>query len=79
LHAHDRDTAMWSRNRVSKHYEHPVKGVEHVFLGHTPVNSVTTIGNCIYLDTGCVFGKRLTMIEVGDLSVHSVPYLKGGD
>ncbi len=71
--------AMWSRNRISKWLDHPVKGVEFVFVGHTPVDEVTHLSNVIYLDTGAVFGKRLTMIEVGDMTVHSVPYFKGDD
>ena len=54
-----------------------INGIEKVFFGHTPVNQPAALGNCYYIDTGCVFGKSLTGYDVMHDIYHSVPYLKG--
>lgn len=57
--------AIWSRKRYQQLDASLVGNVESVFVGHTPVDQVTTLGNVTYLDTGACFeGGRLTMIEL---------------
>ena len=69
--------AMWSRNRIRQMNQSKINGIEKVFFGHTPVNQPLLLGNCHYIDTGCVFGKSLTCYDVTHDIYHSVPYLIG--
>jgi serine/threonine protein phosphatase 1 len=58
---------IWSRNRVNQHDDTPVSGVRAVIVGHTPVPYPVALGNTYYIDTGAVFGRALTLIEISDL------------
>jgi serine/threonine protein phosphatase 1 len=63
--AHFASKAIWSRKRYQQLDASLVRGVEAVFVGHTRVDQVKTLGNVCYLDTGACFeGGRLTMIEL---------------
>ncbi|AHY45280.1 hypothetical protein UIB01_22940 (plasmid) [Stutzerimonas decontaminans] len=65
MRAHFASKAIWSRKRYQQLDASLVRGVEAVFVGHTRVDQVKTIGNVCYLDTGACFeGGRLTMIEL---------------
>lgn len=55
---------LWGRRRISYGDKTPVKGVDKVFLGHTPVKEPVVLGNCHYIDTGACFGGELTIVEV---------------
>ena len=41
-----------------------VSGVVDVYVGHTPVADELVMGNVHYIDTGAVFGKRLTLKQI---------------
>ncbi|MBA0362387.1 metallophosphoesterase [Stenotrophomonas maltophilia] len=56
--------AMWSRDRIREMDESGVEGVALMFVGHTPVKQPTRLGNVCYIDTGCVFGRALTMLQI---------------
>jgi serine/threonine protein phosphatase 1 len=58
--------AMWSRSRIGGSYVNlNVKGVEKVYVGHTPLNDVKEIGNVVYTDTGACFeGGKLTILQI---------------
>ncbi|WP_417447082.1 metallophosphoesterase [Kangiella sp.] len=63
--AHFASKAIWSRKRYQQLDASLVRNVEAVFVGHTRVDQVKTLGNVCYLDTGACFeGGRLTMIEL---------------
>lgn len=47
---------MWGRKYVGK--EITITGIKHVYVGHTPHEEVTTLGNITYLDTGVCFGMN---------------------
>ncbi|EOQ61111.1 hypothetical protein F935_03457 [Acinetobacter calcoaceticus ANC 3811] len=60
-------SALWGRSRILG--KHPLKyqeiiGIHEVYLGHTVVDSPVYKDNCIYIDTGVVFGKQLTFLEI---------------
>lgn len=60
-------SALWGRSRILG--KHPLKyqeiiDIHEVYLGHTVVDSPVYKDNCIYIDTGIVFGKKLTILEV---------------
>lgn len=57
------EVALWSRTRIMYSDESEIHGVKAVFVGHTPVSQVTRLGNVIYVDTGAVFGGKLTMAQ----------------
>lgn len=58
--------ALWRRTRFDSQHTHSVRGVSKVYVGHTVVPEVTTLGNVVYLDTGgCFADGQLTMVEMG--------------
>lgn len=58
--------AMWSRSRIGGSYVNlNVKGVEKVYVGHTPLNDVKELGNVVYTGTGACFeGGKLTILQI---------------
>jgi serine/threonine protein phosphatase 1 len=57
-------TSMWSRERITAKDASEIEGVERVFVGHTPLTQPSKLGNVYYIDTGAVFGKRLTIVQI---------------
>lgn len=55
---------MWDRRRYKSGGTTNVSGVHQVIVGHTPVKEETIRGNVRYIDTGAVFGKKLTIIQL---------------
>lgn len=62
---------IWGRTRIQQKIAIQVKGVDHVFLGHTPLENVVTLGNTTYLDTGAVFGNKLTILNINEFFKQS--------
>lgn len=51
--------ALWGRKRIKANDQSGVEGIDRIFLGHTPQKEgVKRLGNCYYVDTGCVFDHR---------------------
>jgi serine/threonine protein phosphatase 1 len=55
---------MWNRSRYNSGSTTSVSGVHEVIVGHTPVKEETIRGNVRYIDTGAVFGNKLTIIQL---------------
>lgn len=55
---------IWIRDRITFGDNSFVKGVDWIYVGHSPVNSKCVLGNHVYIDTGAVFGRGLTVIEL---------------
>lgn len=71
---HVQNAAVWSRDRIQSGDTLPVNGIDAVIVGHTILSGVQRLGNVIYIDTGAVAGKSLTMLELGESPlVHSLP------
>ena len=49
------------------------RGKAMVLYGHTPVSAPEWINNTLCLDTGCVFGGRLTALRYPEREIVSVP------
>lgn len=49
------------------------RGAAMVLYGHTPVPEVEWVNRTMCLDTGCVFGGKLTALRYPELDVVSVP------
>lgn len=48
-------------------------GEAMVAYGHTPVSKPTWVNNAVCLDTGCVFGGRLSALRWPEQEIVSVP------
>jgi serine/threonine protein phosphatase 1 len=58
------EACVWSRARISNKDESVISDVALVFVGHTPVTKPVVLGNVHYIDTGAVFGKALTIMQI---------------
>lgn len=60
--------AMWKRARIYLALERrplaPIKGVDHVFFGHTPVDAPLHSENMSWIDTQCYRTGEITVIEI---------------
>lgn len=56
--------ALWSRQKVLSSDNSKVRGVHHVYVGHTVVNFPTILGNVTYTDTGAVFNHDITIMQI---------------
>jgi protein phosphatase len=52
------------------------RGTAHVVYGHTPVTTPAWINRTLNIDTGCVFGGRLTALRWPEQELVSVPALR---
>jgi protein phosphatase len=52
------------------------RGAATVVYGHTPVNEPEWVNNTINIDTGCVFGGRLTALRWPERELVSVPAVR---
>jgi serine/threonine protein phosphatase 1 len=57
---------IWGRTRIRQNNAMISKGADYVFLGHTPVEGIRVLGNVHYIDTGAVFGGKLSLICLND-------------
>lgn len=62
------DHALWSRERIgdaryNRHVE-PIRNVDHVYFGHTPLNEPIHAANMSWIDTGCFATGRITVEEL---------------
>lgn len=64
---HVQDYAMWARERVRNAASGgltPIRGVDHVYFGHTPLKAPLRSANMSWIDTGCFATGRITVEEV---------------
>jgi serine/threonine protein phosphatase 1 len=54
---------QWDRDRIQYRDSTNVEGLYKLIVGHTPVTDVLALGNLLYIDTGAVYGKKLTIID----------------
>lgn len=69
LSAQEREQAIWGRttlmNVLHGQPAPPVRGIDHVFFGHTPLASPAHVANRFYIDTGGGYpGGQLTLLEL---------------
>ena len=61
----DKAWCLWSRHAIRKKYSVNFIGIDKLYVGHTPLNEVTILGNTVFIDTGAVFdGGKLTIMEI---------------
>jgi len=66
-----RDMAQWSRERIGRaRYEierqhmQPIRNIDHVYMGHTPVKEPVRAANMSWIDTGCFATGIITVEEL---------------
>lgn len=64
---HDEDDVMWGRRRIYNNDTTRIDDVDAVVVGHTVVPRVKTLGNVVYIDTGAVFDRHLTVLTTEDV------------
>jgi len=58
---------VWSRSRVEQAQQgkgEAISGADAFYFGHTPLSAPLSTANMHFIDTGAVFGNRLTMVQV---------------
>jgi serine/threonine protein phosphatase 1 len=68
---HVTEYALWARSKIQDLDTSAIDGLTILIVGHTPVNRPLVMGNVVYIDTGAVFGKGLTVMEASELMVHA--------
>ena len=58
------DYAMWSRDRVRHDHLEPMRGVDMVYMGHTPLLEPRQVANFRWIDTGCFATGNLVVEEL---------------
>jgi len=57
---------------IRRDWETHYKGKAYVVYGHTPIDTATWVNNAICIDTGCVFGQRLTALRYPKLELLDI-------
>ena len=57
---------------VRKDWALEYKGNAYIIYGHTPVKEVRKVGNTYNIDTGAVFGGKLSSLRYPELDILSV-------
>ncbi|MGK3142040.1 metallophosphoesterase [Pantoea sp. C2G6] len=58
---------VWSRQRltaIESGDRTAIRGADAFYFGHTPLKQPLTLANLHYIDTGAVFGNRLTLVRL---------------
>ncbi|HIE4892731.1 TPA: serine/threonine-protein phosphatase, partial [Yersinia enterocolitica] len=58
---------IWNRERVRYALGgegEEIAGAKQFIFGHTPMSKASQFKNQLYIDTGAVFGRQLTMIQI---------------
>ena len=69
----DYDALLWSRERVRNGGGGNVRGLDLLLVGHTPQENAILYDNVMHLDTGAVYGGKLTLFCVSDFVEVSLP------
>jgi len=59
-----KEIAIWSRTKIQYNDDSEVEGIDVLIVGHTPLEKPMQLGNVLYIDTGAVFGRALTMVKL---------------
>lgn len=61
---HVTEYALWARERITNSDDSQIEGLKLLVVGHTPIENPSFLGNVAYIDTGAVFGGKLSMISL---------------
>ena len=57
---------IWGRMRIVTGDSSAVAGVSWVISGHTPLHSMSVLGNSVFIDTGAFYSGNLTLLNLDD-------------
>lgn len=63
----DEHRLVWSRERLNQNMlgkGENITGADQFYFGHTPLKEAAHYNNQNYIDTGAVFGNKLTLVQV---------------
>lgn len=67
------NTALYARERIEQQNQAPIIGLDKLYVGHSTVPHVHTLGNVVYIDTGCSFSDgTLSVIDIDTGEVSHV-------
>lgn len=58
------ETALWGRSRLNYNIEQDIEGLGRLYVGHTVQNNIKKLANVVALDTGAVFDRHLSMVNM---------------
>lgn len=58
------ETALWGRGRIVNNIQEYIQGLGRLYVGHTVLNNVHKFGNVVALDTGAVFNRHLSVVNI---------------
>lgn len=67
------EQALWARDRIRYKIVSHIENIHRVYVGHTPVEGPTILGNVHYIDTGACFKRSLTLANLTDDTLHVFP------
>ncbi|RVU38602.1 hypothetical protein EOI86_04805 [Hwanghaeella grinnelliae] len=59
---------VWGRSVIHSRRPYDMNDVDLTVHGHTPVDRVTPVGRHLFIDTGAVYGGKLSVLTVDSLS-----------
>lgn len=62
--SHDQDAIIWGRSKIRNEDMAEIEGIDHVFVGHTPLSKPISLGNVSYIDTGAFHTGVLTLEQI---------------
>lgn len=69
-------SCIWGRDKIKYNDPTVIKNIDTIYCGHTPVREPVVLGNCHYIDTGCVFEKYLTIMSLDGVLKFKIPLVK---
>jgi serine/threonine protein phosphatase 1 len=78
-------SAIWSRDRFQTMDDSIVEGVRAVVVGHTPMDTMSALGNTLFIDTGAWLpearfpGRVFTVIDAATLDRARMPAQSAAD
>lgn len=63
----DAYAVIWNRDRITESAKGrltAINGAKRFYFGHTPVEEICKYSNQYYIDTGAVFGGKLTLLQI---------------
>ena len=55
---------LWARTWIESGDTDPVKNIGVTYHGHTPKDEQFSLGSTHFIDTGAVFGGKLTILQI---------------
>lgn len=58
------NSALWGRHRIKTRNTSPVKNIDTIYVGHTPLKEAVVLGTHHFIDTGAVYGHPFHLEKI---------------